>query len=528
MSLADQLTYLKTQNTKAAGYLIKDQDWNGFVNAVIEIGTTLGTYKKETDQELSAINENIADNLDPRIEQLETSFLKLLERTSQLENNVKAIQRQVTPLSGFYKLTMETKKNYFAMGQVARITAKVTDLYDQPISVFGNQLPWIDFVATWGRIRPVPGFQSKGGADDRTISVQVNQAGIAQVFLRVENTEGLSEDEENAVAASLDTNVAESGLSIADTIMARDSSPADNHVKGAFRLISREYDSPRIAAMQNFADSYYLKMQNTQPRAFAPSSGKKWNEYRSTILAFVKNDSQSQTPDQTRGVSSIQITFRDWIPHWICDYFKDIKPLEESVTSRFAARIDTTFEKSIEKMEDEVKTMVRHAPAIGKQKNFMAMQSSLDKLELSIQNPPEFIDKLSVSLQNGISVQQSLDRVLFIPCRLETPGPEQPAFEAFTRTTAFTASAHDKATMVKSELESAHNRLTNVTDSVSQLDQRIISAENKGQDIRNTLTAIEDQVVGIDVTKPAELQQKIGEIQSNIGSILSEIINRNG
>ena len=77
-------------------------------------------------------------------------------------------------------------------------------------------------------------------------------------------------------------------------------------------------------------------------------------------------------------------------------------------------------------------------------------------------------------------------------------------------------------------MESAHNRLTHVTDSVLQLDQRIMSAENKGQDIRNTLTAIEDHVVSIDVTKPAELQQKIGEIQTNIGSILSEIINRNG
>ncbi|MDX2504024.1 MAG: hypothetical protein QNL62_06055 [Gammaproteobacteria bacterium] len=530
MAIGEEITYLETQENKGPGYLIKAQDWNKFVHAVIVIGETLVTHQATTEQQFEALNtrvENLQNNFETHRDKATAELAELRSLIQGLDGRCDVLETNVAPLNQFYKVTMETKtvNNYFAMGQAAEITATVTDLHGNPLKLPANQMPWIDFVSTWGRLKPVAGFKSRGGVADRSISVQANGSGVAMVYLRVEHSDELSEAEENGVEAALQAPVGDTGLSIASTILSKNVTPGNATVKSAFSLIRNEYERSDWGAMQSFADTYYMRIPKRSINIHNPNTISTWKDYRSIVTAFAKADADPRTPDQSRGSSSIQVSFRDWITPWICDYLQTFEPLVPQYLNTFVSGIKkTSFETSMNRLQTEVNNAVREAPVIGKQRHYSAMQRSLSQVKSQMSEPPEFMDRLSQSLNSGISMQKNLDISWHPPCGKAVVDVQEPAFEAITQTNTFVALAQDLIIQVKESVKTMDTRVTGMNDSVSLLNTRMTSTESTGQMIRTSLSSIEDKVLDIDVTKPAEIKSRMNEIQASIGGIMTEIL----
>src|SRR5829696_6675196 len=185
---------------KAAGQLIKSEGWNALVAAVEDLSTT--------------VNDRFAA-MDADLQGLRTRFEALAEEFIDFRGVVEPL------LGEYYRLTMETTRTNYAIGELAEITARVTDLRGNPLDLSNEaNRPWIDFVvASWGQLKPVAGFESLGGAGDRTISVRTDTQGVARVHLRSDHAEGFTDEDEAEVAVSLQTRLGTNNLSIAETIM---------------------------------------------------------------------------------------------------------------------------------------------------------------------------------------------------------------------------------------------------------------------------------------------------------------------
>ncbi len=85
------------------------------------------------------------------------------------------------------------------IAQVTALDGSDLDLGDP------NTRPWVDFVTVWGTLKAAPGFTSRGGAGDQTLSVRVDSEGIAQVLIRSARAEAFAEEEELEVEGFLAT-----------------------------------------------------------------------------------------------------------------------------------------------------------------------------------------------------------------------------------------------------------------------------------------------------------------------------------
>lgn len=381
--LADRL------GNKAAGQLIKSEDWNSLVAAVEVLSASV-------DDRLAAVDDQV-QNLGARVEALSEDF--------------STFRGEVEPLLGeYYRLTMQTTRSSYAIGELAEITARVTDLRGEPLDL-SNEVdrPWIDFVvASWGQLRPVAGFQSLGGAGDRTISVRTDAQGIAKVQLRSDHAEGFSDEDEAEVAVSLETRLATNNLSIAETILSA-ATPIEAKGMGAFQTLTTEYDRIDAPRVRNYADAYYLKNTALITGGIIPPFTHRWLDYRSTLMAFARRDSDPVTPDQSRGVSSIQVTFRDWIFPWIItDYFVETGPLVADFRDRLGPKIIDDLDESVFNVKTEVGDFVRNKGLIGRQRNYLVIQDALDTV-----NPPDPVtfdlNKLTRPMQDAIGVQRTLE-----------------------------------------------------------------------------------------------------------------------
>jgi hypothetical protein len=375
---------------KAAGQLIKSEGWNALVAAVEDLSTT--------------VNDRFAA-MDADLQGLRTRFEALAEEFIDFRGVVEPL------LGEYYRLTMETTRTNFAIGELAEITARVTDLRGNPLDLSDERdRPWIDFVvASWGQLKPVAGFQSLGGAGDRTISVRTDAQGVARVYLRSDHTEGLTDEDEVEVAVSLETRLPTTNKSIVETILSA-ATPIEAKQMGAFGVLTTEYDRTDALRVRTFADRYY--QGNTAlitGSTTRPLFTHRWRDYRSTVMAFARGDSDPVTPDQSRGVSSIQVTFRDWIFPWIItDYFVETQALVANFRDRVVPKITDNLEKSAENVKIEVNDFVFDKGLIGRQRNYRVIQEALDTVRPPIR-PAFDLQWLTKSIGDAVVVQQTLE-----------------------------------------------------------------------------------------------------------------------
>jgi len=377
---------------KVSGELIKAADWNGLLEAIEQ---QLDSLRSDLEQRLDAL-ETRADTADQRLDQLDG-------RIAPLEALATSVRQR------FRRVDLSTTRSRFAIGERGEIVARVTDLEGNPLAFQDvASRPWVDFVTVWGALKAVPGFEARGGAGDRTVSVQVNAGGEARVRLRADHAEAFAEEQEDEVEAVLGATVG-TGPAVRpiSQIMLEAATPTSEGVSQAFQIVAQEYDRADTFVMQSYLDAYYVRNPALSFGRFASVFQHSWRDYRATVLAFVKPDADPLTADGTQAAASIQITFRDWIYPWlIVDYLPGHVTLAERYRDRFRGRVTGEFGSSLDAVFEIINEETLGRGLIGQQRELAAAQVAIEQIGFT--DPPDHLDELILTVGGGIKVQQSL------------------------------------------------------------------------------------------------------------------------
>ena len=469
-----------------SGDLIKSQDWNALIAGVNGIESDLAAEVTRVQQALTDRIDDLEQDLGGRIGVVETNLASVVTTVTQLRSELDAFRAQVTPLlTQFYRVTMETTKVNYAIGELAELTARVTAIDGTPLNLANEAArPWVDFVSTWGRLRAAAGFQSLGGMDDRTISVRVNADGTARAFLRADSVQGLSLEAEEEVAMVLTTRIGPANNTAAEAIMAANT-PIE--ARSVYSVMTREYDRADAQSVKHLVDNYYTKYIAPGRGTVRPQVQATWNEYRTTVMAFAKADSDPRTPDAARGSCSIQVTFRDWIGPWYyLDYTVEVEELVEATRDRFRGRVRTNYPEAVDLVREEVNDLVRDKGVVGKQRGYQVAREALARLDLS--NPPAFINTLTKTVGNAIALQQTLEQTAVTPVGVADPSV---AFEAFTDVTT---RADTGTESVRSEVATLQAQ---VQERVGELQQTFAGLTNQFSMLQGSIATIDTRVGSI-------------------------------
>lgn len=309
MTLQEARDLATTLAPKSPGHLITAQDWNALVSVLVEYGNGLITLPARL-----AAAEAALEALDGRVTALEV-----------LPDLVQAIDDETKPLRDNYALSVRTTQENFVVGQVAELVFRATKLDGTPIT---GPRPWLDVVTTWGRLRAAPGFVVRENAEENAISVQFNAAGEVRVQLRSQFTRGFTPLVESNFGNALRAASGVAGKTIGQ-VFETAVSPQDAEAKVAFKAMHASYNGNQ--SIKAYADGYLQQATGGRVSAIGNvgsiggvvSLGD-WDVYRATVMAFAKPDASATTPDPTRGVATVQVSFREWIPHWGGDYVLDL------------------------------------------------------------------------------------------------------------------------------------------------------------------------------------------------------------
>jgi len=376
-----------TLGNKEPGQLILAADWNALVAAIESTVDTINTR-------IDGVESSLGD----RLTAVEGDLATLQEQVAGLETTVDVLREQ-------HRVTLSTSSSSFALGQVATITAQVTDFEGNPLPGLNNvaNRPWVDFFTVWGKLKAVAGFTNVGGAGERTIAVRVNADGIAQVTLRAESTEELSDEQEAEVAAALTMTVGESTRTVADEFLLANT-PLDAQEVGAFAMMTTAYDGT-TPLFRKYIDDYYIERPSRVTRGFTI----RWRDYNATVIAMTKNDDDPLTPDRGRSYGSIRIRFRDWIQPWILlDYLGEPEPYIPPIIERLKPRvIPSKYGDSLLGIQEEIQDIVQNKGIIGRMRDYQVIHQALERIQFDDQ--PTFWPDLVEYAQNSVNVQQTME-----------------------------------------------------------------------------------------------------------------------
>ncbi|HUE97441.1 MAG TPA: hypothetical protein VMN39_12330 [Longimicrobiaceae bacterium] len=481
---------------KTAGELIRAADWNALIDAIEGIETSLDTRIS-----------NLSNSVDERFGVVDTAISGLQDSVGTLEEQVEEMDTALQALRQRFRLvTMQTAQTDFVIGEQAEITARVTDLDGTALPLENAATrPWIDFVAAWGQLKPVPGFESRGGAGDRTISVRVNAEGIARVLLRAEHAEGFSDDAENEVSAALTTVASGAQMSLKDTIL-NAATPMQAVEQGAFRVMTQEYVRADAPSVRNYVDAYYIKSPAAATNKFAPNFFHRWRDYRSTVIAFVKTDSDPRTPDPNLGSCSIQVHFRDWIGPWLnLDFFVDLAPLVNNYRDIFIGNVGVDFRDTLDRFKEQVEVNLADKGILGKQKHTKAIMDAIGQMQ--VVNPPPFLGNVTQIVKNGLVMQQATEYGQAAAVGL---GDQPITFQAFTESSA---RAETKAAEVElsvtgkvdAQIGKAQEQLVfQVQQEQANFRDELFAENGAIQAVQRNLQAVTGQVQGFQVALNAK------------------------
>lgn len=468
-----------TIGNKAAGQLIRSADWNMLVAALDALSAQVTSEFAAVRSEFAAADaelRGLIDALDARVTTLETQL-------ETLQTEVEPLLRQT------YRVLLTTTKVNYALGELAELTAQVNDLQGNPVT----DRPWVDFVATWGQLRPVRGFESRGGVGDRTISVRTNDQGIARVLVRAEHAEGFAEEDEDEVAVALTTRLRADNLSVAEHIL-QANTPLEARERGAFEILTTEYNRTDALLVRNYVDAYYLRNPTMSVGKITPDFVERfrsrWRDYRATVMAFAKTDSDPLTPDHSRGVNSIQITFRDWIGPWIfVDYFdrNRLDVLVPGIREQIAPNIRDNLKLSVDLLKQDVINLVRNKGVLGKLQQYEVINRAIGQINVEQAFLPQLVD----SVQKAIGLQQTLENFQAAPVGLIGAGTQDVAFDVFT----------DAATRADANVAGVTGEIENLKGQVGQFAGQFAQFDGRISALQGTVTNLGVDQLKTDVSK---------------------------
>jgi hypothetical protein len=371
---------------KVDGELIRTVDWNGLIAAI--------------EAQFAALAEDLAGRLD-----------EVAGSVAALDQRVTDLQGQVAPLASLAdalrarirRVDLEATRTSFAMGERGEIIARVSDIEGNPLN-FRREVdrPWVDFVTVWGALKAAPGFTSRGGASDRTVTVQVNEAGEARVLLRAEAGAALAEEQEREIEAVLATEVS-AGMTLASAILTAPT-PGSTQLRNAFQVVTQAYERTDTLVMRSYLDTYYIGRPS---QVIPPIQAINWRDHNATVLAFVKPDDSPTTADGAQAVASIRVRFRDWIYPWIVeDYTRPPPIIVEDFRHRFRDLVLRDYTTAIDGIYDLIDARTNQTGIIGKFRQYNAAMVAVEGLTL--ENPPVYLKDLKDTVGGGLVLQQGL------------------------------------------------------------------------------------------------------------------------
>lgn len=554
MSFESAMSALGDLGGKGPGELILAEDWNALVTQVQEMGQALSTRLQGLiDGEIADLQSQVGD-LKDQGDALEvqvgapgsTDGSTLTGRVAALKDlpaTVDALEATVAPLTEHYLVNLSTGDSSYLLGEVAEITAQVRRLDG---SIPDNR-PWVDLVCTWGTLTAAPGFSALPGASGRSIAVRCDAQGIARVRVRSEQGAGLSEDEEDQLGLFFATQV---GSSVKDEILAASNSNAPRATP-AYQEAARVYDAETAPAVGKLVDGYYGGQTSGggwgigygagwgygtgwghgtpwgQPTHPSPV----WQEYRSTLIAIAKNDSDPKTPDPGRGMSSIQIRFRDWIGPWLGYYLSEDSAEVAAATDLFAeALAESNAGASIQKAQDLIGEKLQETQGlVHRRKRLESWGKAIDEY----QGPdiPDFGPDVMESVQSAVALQKGLGPMEY------ASGPQQ----VLAGWLGMGASMEAKIGQVQGQVQGINGELagkvsdlsgsvarmdtkmSEIGGSVTNLNARLNSSEAAASQIQMSLNGIEDKVSGIDALDQVSVQGRLSEITAQLGIIKTKV-----
>ncbi len=503
MSLPTSNSDFKSLSSRVTGQLITSADWNALVAAASGVQDILNALSQAVDARLTAVETSVT--------QVKSDLQAATARLTTLENVVHQYSR----------VALSAAQPTYAIGETAVITATVTDVSGQAVTFAPASRPWVTFVCTWGRLRAVPGFDSDGALGDRTVTVRVNQQGVAQVRLQPDHAEGFDVGFEDNVATSMKGTVAAANKSAAELIRTA-ATPATAKSSGAFQFLAVEYDRTDATQMRDYVDTYYQKYPQKVAGKSVVDVRQVWRDYRATVFCFVQNSNDPSAPDFGRASGAMQVIFRDWISPWYnLEYAFDTTDLTKTYRDRLTPKITQDLTESVNNVKGEVNAIVANQGLLRKQRDYRVIRDALD--QVNVPQPPTFLNALTQSVQNAISIQQTLQTVQSHTAEL----PQQEvAFEVFTtaatRSDVSLASANDQVAAVKQQLTAVQQGVadaqskvagltTNLTAVGTRLDTALADSGAVGS-LRLQLNTIKNQVGAFSALNPTDIAAKIGTV----------------
>jgi predicted nucleic acid-binding Zn-ribbon protein len=503
MSLPDSNADFDVLAGKGPGQLITSADWNAQVAAAKSVQSALNELSRAVDARFTAVETNVR------------------QVVSDLQNATARLAVLETAARAYNRVTLRPALPSYALGEVAIITATVADISGNPITFQAENRPWVTFVCTWGRLRAVQGFDSAVSLGDRTVTVRVNQSGVAQVRLVPDHVEGFDIAFEDDVAVTMTGKVAATNRSVAD-ILRSSETPATARDADAFKFLSQEYDRPDSTHMRNYVDAYYQKYPGKVRGRPVDNFPGRWLDYRTTVFCFVQNSNDPSTPDFGRASGATQVVFRDWISPWYnLEYSVNTGDLIKSYRDRLTPKFTQNFTESVNNIKGEINTIVSNQGLLRKQRDYRVIRDALD--QVNVPQPPSFLNAVTQSVQNAISIQQTLQTVQ--SGTVDVPAQEV-AFEVFTnaatRADNSAASANDAIAEVKQQLSTVQQNVKDATDKVAtltgnltavgtRLDSALADSGAVGS-MRLQLNTVKGQVAAFSALNPADITAKIGTV----------------
>lgn len=498
---------------KTAGQLIRAQDWNDLVDAVDALNASLtgelNELKTDTEARLAADEAALSET--------KATVDDLTATVTSLKDELTALTEL---LADYYRLDLSTARAAYATGEQATISVQLNDLHDQPVTFADADRPWVDFFTVWGHLVPAPGFQALGGdgaGGDRALSVRVDANGKAQVIVRAEAAAELPPDVHLNMAAALKTKL--SPVSVAETILAA-ATPQEAKSSGAFAAMTSIYDKQASTGVRAYVDKYYVdKSAALVGKVVPPIVNEVWRDYRSTVLAVVRRDSDPTTPDQGRGVSSIQLTFRDWIGPWILGHYLDpgeIAKTVPTVQGKLAPKFSNDYFDSVSRLKTEIGGIVGDGTRglVGRIKDFQTVYDALDGI--SVAQPPALVDKVTTTVRQVVALQQA-----FEPTQATTfVGDAKLALDALTDGSV---AANGDVTAVKTQVATIQAQVDGVSGKVDDhattltaLDTRVTATGNRVQTIDDRVVDVNTKVGKVQDLYPTEVRDQFLALKSAV------------
>lgn len=484
MSVASARALAATLGGKAPGHLITSDNWNALVSVLLEYGLAL-------------------DGLPERVDVLETSVTALETRVDALEGlatRVQTLEEQTAPLRANYLLKVSTTQENVLVGQVAELVFQATALDG---SALPAPMPWLDVVTTWGRLRAAPGFTVRDNAEENALSVQFNASGVARVQLRSQHTRGFSLAEEASFSQALRAQVGSTGRTVAAVLQASESPQATETVL-AYKTMHASYVGN--SGVKAFADNYVTqftggKFSAGKVAGLARFTGE-WENFRATVMAFAKPDASPITPDPTRGVATVQVNFREWIPHWSNDFLDDTVSVLPGWLGTLTGNLGRP--DLVPLIEVELGRRLQNDGVLGQLRNVNAIERAL--VQLNPSTDPVVLQGKSL-LQGALQTQRASGNV----DTFAMAGYGQQA-QASTQVGQTAKAAQATAT-----------EAAGAKQAVVLLESRVKAAEQTGKEISAGIRNIADATGKINVAEVADLGGRLNKINLDLVNIASKI-----